>query len=640
MATVYSSETQYAESTYRPVAMTDSYDREPYEYGGQPELVRDSKRGRYSEPFGGSSSPSGVQGKKAIVVDSTRLTGRCLWFDARKNYGAIQPDASLGIEAETGHSYIFVHGNDVEPGSQPPRNGDAVEFCRGTCPRGRTKAAKVVVLASAAAPPGAPSQASSYYQPSRSSQQQQQLWPGGSGVLGGGGATGQASVSHQQPQQQQQQQAQQQQAHHQQQAGGHHQQLAGGHPQQQQHPSQQQAQQQQQQPQQREPPPHQGGALAAAVQQQQTTAQQQQQAYYAATATVTPQYPGGGAPGTSSQYGGGAPHASNPYGAAAAAAQAASSYLTNGSAARLAAAVSYGGTPAQQGATPAVQAQASSQHRALGRVKWFDRERKSYGFITPADGSPDLFMHAGDVLGSTKTLGPGDAVEFDYGVQPQSGRPKALEVVRLVQHVVSDEDEDDGRTTIGKFAPGDEPLFDKLRVTGTVARFDATHRWGFIAPDDASLKPPNGGDNFFVHGLDVLDASDANPIDVGQHVEFAVVRTRSRRCKAVQVLRVDERGVAAAETTDATNGGSTDDQKDDDDKRDDQDDHEDTQQQLLSREKKQRDAGDDAVILAENDGDDDAERRKGGNNDDAADLKTSPEDSMDTSAAAPDVRVD
>mmetsp|Transcript_24206 Transcript_24206/g.78081 ORF Transcript_24206/g.78081 Transcript_24206/m.78081 type:complete len:91 (+) Transcript_24206:87-359(+) len=45
MATVYSSETQYAESTYRPVAMTDSYDREPYEYGGQPELVRDSKRG-------------------------------------------------------------------------------------------------------------------------------------------------------------------------------------------------------------------------------------------------------------------------------------------------------------------------------------------------------------------------------------------------------------------------------------------------------------------------------------------------------------------------------------------------------------------------------------------------------------------
>lgn len=180
----------------------------------------------------------------------------------------------------------------------------------------------------------------------------------------------------------------------------------------------------------------------------------------------------------------------------------------------------------------------AQQQRPLGRVKWFDRERKQYGFITPADGSPDLFMHAGDVIGSTKLLSPGDAVEFDYGVQAQSGRPKALEVVRLVQHV-GDDDEDDGRTTIGKFASGDEPLFEGARLTGTVARFDQQHRWGFITPDDETLKPPNGGDNFFVHGLDVLDISDSHPIDVGQAVEFSVVRSRSRRCKAVQCLRVN-----------------------------------------------------------------------------------------------------
>lgn len=180
----------------------------------------------------------------------------------------------------------------------------------------------------------------------------------------------------------------------------------------------------------------------------------------------------------------------------------------------------------------------AQQPRQLGRVKWFDRDRKQYGFITPADGSPDLFMHAGDVLGSTKLLGPGDPVEFDYGVQTQSGRPKALEVARLVQHL-GDEEEDDGRTTIGKFASGDEPLFDGARVTGTIARFDQQHRWGFIAPDNETLKPPNGGDNFFVHGLDVLDISDSNPVEVGQAVEFSVVKNRVRKYKAVQCLRVN-----------------------------------------------------------------------------------------------------
>ena len=45
MATVYSSqsETYAAETSYRPIDR--AYDQEPYEYGGQPELVRDTKRG-------------------------------------------------------------------------------------------------------------------------------------------------------------------------------------------------------------------------------------------------------------------------------------------------------------------------------------------------------------------------------------------------------------------------------------------------------------------------------------------------------------------------------------------------------------------------------------------------------------------
>jgi len=455
------------------------------------------------------------------VVDATRLGGRCLWFDARKNYGAIQPDQPLGIEAETGHSYIFVHGNDVEPGSQPPRNGDAVEFCRGTCPRGRTKAAKVVVTATSSSSSGSAQGTTAHLQEQQRSS---------SSYYGTQGQATQQSRQQQLWQQQQQQQPSQ---------AGNVLQTA------------QQQQQQQQQQQAQDPRQYYAAAAAAAATQQQglaAAASPQQQAY-SQTAQQQQQYYA----------------AMNP--AAAAAAQSARQAYAPGQ---------------QAAAAGAQQPQTQTGHRALGRVKWFDRDRKSYGFITPADGSPDLFMHAGDVLGSTKTLGPGDAVEFDFGVQPQSGRPKALEVVRLVQHVVSDEDEDDGRTTLGKFAPGDEPLFDKVRVTGTIARFDPTHRWGFIAPDDASLKPPNGGDNFFVHGLDVLDA-DNGDVDVGQHVEFAIVRTRSRRCKAVQVLRVLPGSDDAAEPLDddagdhdlSANAATTQQKGDGERRRDDDDDDDD-----------------------------------------------------------------
>jgi len=442
-------------------------------------------------------SSYGATKQKAIVVDGTRLTGRCLWFDSRKNYGAIQPDISLGIEAETGHSYIFVHGNDLESGSQPPKIGDTVEFCRGTCPRGRTKAAKVVVIASA---------------PSQQAQQQVS-------------ATISSSTQQQQQQQQAQAQAQAQAA-----AGYHY--VTGAHMSAHRASHQMWAAGSTGSPANSVTP----GTATSSMHRQSAAVQQQQQAARNASTASPTTYPGGSTP-----YG--APGAS-PYSPQQQAAYAQQYAYVNGhhrSGYGAPTASQVYGPPQQHATHPGVPpgvATATVPQRSLGRVKWFDRDRKSYGFITPADGSPDLFMHAGDVIGSTKTLGPGDAVEFDYGVQPQSGRPKALEVVRLVQHVVSDEDEDDGRTTIGTFAPGDEPLFDKARITGTISRYDTTHRWGFIAPDDANLKPPNGGDNFFVHGLDVLDATEESDVHVGQRVAFAVVRTRSRRCKAVQVLRL------------------------------------------------------------------------------------------------------
>lgn len=49
---------------------------------------------------------------------------------------------------------------------------------------------------------------------------------------------------------------------------------------------------------------------------------------------------------------------------------------------------------------------------ANGTVKWFN-ESKGFGFITPEDGSKDLFAHFSEVVGSGfKTLAEGQAVSY------------------------------------------------------------------------------------------------------------------------------------------------------------------------------------------------------------------------------------
>ena len=52
---------------------------------------------------------------------------------------------------------------------------------------------------------------------------------------------------------------------------------------------------------------------------------------------------------------------------------------------------------------------------AAGTVKWFSEE-KGYGFITPDDGSKDLFVHHSNILGEGfKTLSEGQKVSFETG---------------------------------------------------------------------------------------------------------------------------------------------------------------------------------------------------------------------------------
>jgi CspA family cold shock protein len=63
---------------------------------------------------------------------------------------------------------------------------------------------------------------------------------------------------------------------------------------------------------------------------------------------------------------------------------------------------------------------------ARGKVKWFD-ERKGFGFITPDDGGPDLFVHHTNIVGQGfRSLDEGQEVEFEIG-QGRKG-PQATNV--------------------------------------------------------------------------------------------------------------------------------------------------------------------------------------------------------------------
>jgi len=64
-----------------------------------------------------------------------------------------------------------------------------------------------------------------------------------------------------------------------------------------------------------------------------------------------------------------------------------------------------------------------------GTVKWFN-DQKGFGFITPEDGSKDLFVHHSSIqMDGFKSLQENQAVEFDVEQSdkgPRAGNVKAV----------------------------------------------------------------------------------------------------------------------------------------------------------------------------------------------------------------------
>ena len=64
-----------------------------------------------------------------------------------------------------------------------------------------------------------------------------------------------------------------------------------------------------------------------------------------------------------------------------------------------------------------------------GKVKWFN-DQKGYGFITPNDGSADVFVHHSSIQASGfRSLSENQSVQYDL-LETDKG-PKAANVVAL-----------------------------------------------------------------------------------------------------------------------------------------------------------------------------------------------------------------
>ena len=66
---------------------------------------------------------------------------------------------------------------------------------------------------------------------------------------------------------------------------------------------------------------------------------------------------------------------------------------------------------------------------ASGTVKWFN-DAKGYGFIAPADGGKDVFVHYTAVSGDGfKTLTEGAQVEFEVEEGPKGPQAQNVSIV-------------------------------------------------------------------------------------------------------------------------------------------------------------------------------------------------------------------
>jgi CspA family cold shock protein len=161
-------------------------------------------------------------------------------------------------------------------------------------------------------------------------------------------------------------------------------------------------------------------------------------------------------------------------------------------------------------------------------VKWFNTA-KGFGFVTPADGSPEAFLHLSALKqAGFESIGEGAGMLVEIGQSP-----KGRQVVRVLEV-----DNSSARAPAPRMRPGPGPggpgpgaaapvsLEGAVDVDGVVKWFSSLKGYGFVSPND-------GGKDVFVH-ITILRNAGLDQLMPGQSVRMKVVTAR-KGPEAVQV---------------------------------------------------------------------------------------------------------
>jgi len=149
-------------------------------------------------------------------------------------------------------------------------------------------------------------------------------------------------------------------------------------------------------------------------------------------------------------------------------------------------------------------------------VKWFNLT-KGFGFVAPADGSSDAFMHSSvvsragmrEVMEGTKLL-----------VQITEG-PKGRQVASILQ-VLGVAEVSHNATRNGSSGP-------EVEMTGSVKWFKPDKGFGFITPDD-------GDRDVFVHRT-VVQRAGLQELESGQKVRMKIqTAAKGREATAIEII--------------------------------------------------------------------------------------------------------
>jgi len=152
-------------------------------------------------------------------------------------------------------------------------------------------------------------------------------------------------------------------------------------------------------------------------------------------------------------------------------------------------------------------------------VKWFNLT-KGFGFVAPADGSSDAFMHSSVV----NRAGLREVAEGTKLLVQITDGPKGRQVASIVQVLgMSDQPV---TSSHGRAAPSGP----EVEMNGTVKWFKPDKGFGFVTPDD-------GDRDVFVHRTIVMRAG-LEQLESGQKVRMKVqTSAKGREATSIEVLR-------------------------------------------------------------------------------------------------------